>query len=86
MDPLGIVLVVFITVVLAYQYFFRSGSSQRSRPTDEERAAAARERRSQAYNDVLADFAAGRISTAQRDAQLGHVAKWPIESGPDGRR
>ena len=85
MDPLGIVLVVFIAVVLAYQYF-SSGSSQQKRPTDEERATAARERRSQAYNDVLADFAAGRISTAQRDAQLGHVAKWPIESGPDGRR
>lgn len=85
MDPLGIAVVVFIAVVLLYNYFGGSGSRQPESNTAEARAEAARQRRSKAYDDVLADYNAGRISVAQRDAQLGHVAKWPIEAASDGR-
>jgi hypothetical protein len=87
MEPLGIVLLVLIVGPALYSVFTNKGSAtgQPAPGSPEERADAARQRRSKAYDDVWADFNGGRISTAQRDAQLAHVSKWPIEAQTDGR-
>jgi hypothetical protein len=85
MDPLALVLLAFIIVAIVF--FGAKGTSSRSAaPTPEERIAQAKALRSQGLDAVIAAHAQGKIDTATRDAQLGHISRLPIDPTNEGKR
>lgn len=85
MDPLALVLLVFIVVAIVF--FGGKGASSRSAGiTPEERIAQAKALRSQGMDAVIAAHAEGKIDTATRDAQLGHISRLPIDPTNEGKR
>lgn len=85
MDPLALVVLVFIIVAIVF--FGGKGASSRSAAgTHEERIAQAKALRSQGLDAVIAAHAQGKIDTATRDAQLCHISRLPIDPTNERKR